>query len=127
MESPTPVKYKRGQNPISQKNLKPFPPGVNGNPHPGHSLTLALKDALHKSPELRKQLIESLIKGAILREPTPFRELWDRHEGKLQDTKAEITIDNRQLIIIVQDQETKELLERVAERTRVIDAIERQG
>jgi len=87
---PTPKKFKWGEHPNSRKNLKPFPPGTNGNPHPGCSLTLLLKDALVK--ELQKpsdkapahaHLIYSTLKGALKREAVPFKEVWDRVEGKV--------------------------------------------
>lgn len=87
--SPTKVKYRRGENPNSRKNLIPFKPGQNGDTSGnGVSLTQELKIRLRKSPELRAQIIDAIINGAILREPTPFKELWDRHDGKLTDKVA---------------------------------------
>jgi len=81
------VKYARGKHPNTLRNLKSYPPGVNGNPKPGNSLTAMLKNALQdRSKEgklLAIKLIESTIEGAIKREPTPFKELWDRVEGKV--------------------------------------------
>lgn len=75
-------------HPNSLKNLIPYKPGQNGNPKPGNSLTAQLKNALVDNPELAKQFIASTIQGAIKREPTPFRELWDRVDGKLVDKTA---------------------------------------
>ena len=73
----------RGLHPNSQKNLKPFEIGhpLIGNTD-GFSLRAELKHALVK--EKRMAIVNSTIEGAILREPTPFKELWDRVDGKLQ-------------------------------------------
>ena len=90
---------KRGLNQNSLKNLKPYPKGVNGqiaSGHtPGYSLTSRLKDALDKPLEapaedasVKDLIVHSTIQGAILREPTPFKEVWDRTEGKVTDTHA---------------------------------------
>jgi len=54
----------------------------NQNPD-GYSLAAALKTRLRRSPELREQIIDSTIQGTLEREPTPFKELWDRVDGKL--------------------------------------------
>ncbi len=90
--SPAQVKYEHGHHPNSRKNLKPFKPGSNGDkPGNGYSLTAALKDTLRKSPKLREKLITSTIEGAILREPAPFHEVWDRVDGRIADDKANIT------------------------------------
>ena len=58
-----------------------FQPGKSGN-NKGYSLTSELKDALDK--ETRAEIIKSTIEGAIKREVTPFKEVWDRVEGKVQ-------------------------------------------
>lgn len=73
----------RGKNPKSLANLIPYKPGQNGNPKPGNSLLAVLKNALTK--EKRLEIINSTIEGAILREPAPFHEVWDRVEGKVPD------------------------------------------
>ena len=73
-------------HPNSLKALIPtqYPPGVSGNNGGnGYSLTSELKHALNKKRRLA--IVNSTIEGAILREPTPFKEVWDRVEGKLQD------------------------------------------
>ena len=84
------TKYPHGQHPNSRKNLVPYPKGVSGNAGSGngYSLTAALKTKLRKEPNLREQIVNSTIQGAILREPTPFREVWDRVDGKVADRHA---------------------------------------
>mgnify|MGYP001577377962 FL=1 len=77
-------------HPNSRKNLIPtqFPKGVSGNlgSGNGYSLTAELKHALNK--QKRMEFVNSTIEGAMLREPTPFRELWDRVEGKVPEKHA---------------------------------------
>jgi len=90
------VKYKRGENPNSRKNLQPFPKGSKGGLNrQGYSLTSALKDNLNKplkQPDLdapvRDHIVYATLQGALKREPTPFREVWDRSDGKLIDKQA---------------------------------------
>ncbi len=119
---PGSVKYEHGRHPNSLANLKPFPPGTNGNPRPGYSLTSRLKDSLNKP--LRKptddapvgdHIVYETIRGALEHEVTPLREVWDRNDGPSQ-SQAPIAIDNRQVKIYVIDGEAKELLERIGER-----------
>ena len=88
-----PTKIKRKMHPNSLANLKPpWKPGENG-----HGRVYPLKERLYHA--LDKPLIEpkpdacagerivySTLKGAIELVPTPFREVWDRVEGRLQDT-----------------------------------------
>lgn len=78
-------KYPPGKHPNSRKNLITYPKGVSGNQGSGkgYSLTSELKHALNK--ETRTALIQSTIEGAIKREVTPFKEVWDRVEGKVID------------------------------------------
>ena len=85
------MKYKRGQNPNSQMNLRPGNPPVDckGN---GYSLTSALKHELAKDYK-RTELVRSTIEGAIKREPTPFKEVWDRVEGKVPDKLLVAEVD----------------------------------
>ncbi len=94
-DSPSSRKYKRGENPKSLANLIPhqFPPGTNGNPHPGYPLAERLQDSLRKplqkpAPDAPagEHIVYSTLVGAKLREPTPFKEVWDRTEGKVIDT-----------------------------------------
>lgn len=96
------VKYKPGKNPNSKKNLKPFHKGENGDhSHNGYTLTSALKDALlSKDKKKRDELILSTIEGAILREPTPFKEVWDRVEGKLQGDQAVINFNEIKIVVV---------------------------
>ena len=115
-----PVKYKPGQHPNSRSNLKPFPKGYNGN-RQGYSLTSRLKDSLNKPLKKPKEdapvgehIIYSTLEGALLREATPFKETWDRAEGRLQDIPPTNFQDNRSVTIIVQGEKTKELIEGIA-------------
>lgn len=85
---------KRGLHPNSLKNLKPGDNGLNHNLD-GYSLKSALKHSLNeplKKPDkdapARDLVVYSTIEGAILREPTPFKEVWDRVEGKVPDKHA---------------------------------------
>ncbi len=91
------MKYPPGKHPNSRKNLKPYPPGVNGNPKPGNSLKAVLLNALLeplKKPAedapARDHVVYATLKGAISCEPTSahLKEVWDRVEGKLQDKEA---------------------------------------
>ena len=119
----------RGQHPNSRANLITYPKGVSGNEGSGngYSLTAELKHALNK--EKRKEIVDATIKGAIALERTPFKELWDRVEGKQQDTEPPAQIPTTINIIVV-DGETKGLIQQVKERTgkfiegEVIDATE---
>ena len=96
------ISLKRGKDgrimhPNSLANLPPtqWPKGVSGNNGGnGYSLKAELKHAL-RDKEKRKELIDSTIAGAILREPTPFKEVWDRVEGKLTDNLPLAGQDNR--------------------------------
>ena len=109
------VKYKPGQHPNSKKNLVPFPKGHPATNIRGYSLTAALRDTL-RDKKLRRKLIESTLEGALKREPTPFREVWDRVDGRLQDNPPQVqgvTVVN----ILVTGEHMKELLAKVAERT----------
>ena len=79
--SPKQAKTKHRMHPNSLKNLTPFKPGENGDkPGQGYSLRAELKHALKLR---RKELVDSTIEGAIKREPTPFKEVWDRVDGKV--------------------------------------------
>ena len=85
-------------HPNSLKALIPtqYPPGTNGNNGGnGYSLKAELKHALNK--EKRLELVNSTIEGAILREPTPFKEVWDRVDGKVLGDQPTGTQDNRVL------------------------------
>ena len=89
-----PAKYSWGMHPNSRKNLKMFPKGYNGN-HQGSSLLSQLKTSLDKplkkpsdDASVRDHLVYSTLAGAIKREPTPFKEVWDRVEGKVEGQDA---------------------------------------
>lgn len=92
----SPVVQKRGKpiHPNSLANLKPnlpWQPGESGNKQ-GYSLKSRLDDAMQK-PLVRPSedatvgelIVHSTLEGAIKREPTPFKEVWDRTEGKVPD------------------------------------------
>lgn len=83
-------KYPLGKHSNSLKNLKPYPKGVSGNAGSGngYSLTAELKHALNK--EIREKLVQSTIAGAIKREPTPSKEVWDRVDGKVKGDEPPI-------------------------------------
>jgi len=107
------TKYARGLHPNSRKNLR------NGNfddfnrDYSGFKLTKALKLALMAGGKQKAQeLIKSTIEGALLREPTPFKEVWDRVEGRIQDDKPQYN-DNRQYNIIIQGEENKAKLQQL--------------
>ena len=81
---------RRGQNPNSLKNLNPFPPGTNGY-NPG---TMSLRERIQHRLQLpvgdkpapltqADELAQSMIDGAILREPTPLTQVCDRVDGKV--------------------------------------------
>ena len=92
-------KYGWGQHPNSRKNLKIG--GIEGNGNlAGSNLVSLLKYSLNKPLVTPKQdalarelLVHSTIEGAILREPTPFKEVWERCEGKVsQPVSGDITL-----------------------------------
>jgi hypothetical protein len=100
------VKYKRGKHPNSLKNLRPsWKPGQTGNPR-GYSLTSRLRDALEKPLEkppedaaVADQLVHNTLKGALDLVPTPFKEVWDRTEGKVPDkVNVDVTEGLKELI-----------------------------
>lgn len=101
--------------PNSLKNLIPLTKGHNnhGN-HEGYSLRAELKHALVK--EKRLLIVNSTIEGAILREPTPFKELWDRVDGRMpQPVSGEVDVTHT-INIIVSSEKARELTENVAKR-----------
>ena len=113
------LKYKRGENPNSRKNLKSGYHG-QGNGQNGYSLTSELKHML-QDKELRQKLVESTIRGAIKREVTPFKEVWDRVEGKVSGDQPPVQNDNRVLNIIVLDRHTAELISQMGERAKRLE------
>jgi len=81
----------------SLANLKPYKPGQNGNPKPGNSLKAVLLNAL--THEKRVELVNATIDGAIGLVPVAFHEVWDRVEGKLQDTPP--PVNNIQVVFAI--------------------------
>lgn len=86
-------RYKRGQNPNSLKNLKPFQNGKSGNPNgrppKDVSLTSLLKEEIDKVCPSDKQgrtwrqlLVLAWLTGAM-KNPVLLKELLDRLEGKV--------------------------------------------
>ena len=87
---------KRGTIPKSLANLAPpYLPGTNG-----HGRVYPLKERLQhaldhplKVPKADapagEQLVYATLKGAIELVPTPFRETWDRVEGKIREPEPE--------------------------------------
>lgn len=82
---------KKQIHPNSLANLKPYKPGTNG-----HGRVYPLKERLAHAldhplrvPDLDapagEQIVYSTLQGAMLREPAPFHEVWDRVEGKISD------------------------------------------
>ena len=111
----TNLKVQRGRHPNSLANLKSGWHGQDLSMN-GVSLTQELKAKLRKDPTLRKQIVESTLEGALKREPTPFREVWDRVDGRLQDNPPQVqgvTVIN----ILVRGEHMREMLAKVAERT----------
>ncbi len=93
------VTAKRKMHPNSLANLKPilWKPGESGNPK-GSSLTQRLQDAMEKplvepgaGAAAGDRLVHATLQGAIDLQPTPFRETWDRTEGKVIEKHALIT------------------------------------
>lgn len=119
------VRYPPGRHPNSLKNLKPFPPGTNGytiHQNKGMSLTARLRHLLDEeeadlaSKVTRAQrLAYSTIEGAILREPVPFREVWDRVEGKVADRHEMNIIEKVMNIVFVLPSGTKVTPKELAE------------
>jgi len=106
-----------------QANLIPYPPGKNG--HTGYNLTERLRHALDKplkepgeNGPVGERLVYSSLVGALKREPTPFKEVWDRAEGRV-GTDDTAYHDNRVINIIVSSDRTKELTEMVGQRLMV--------
>ena len=116
-EASKPVKYPPGQHPNSLKNLKPYKPGENGHGRV-YPLKLRLQHALDKpivkpreDAPAGEHIVYATLQGALKREPTPFKEVWDRIEGKLQDTTVKLEDHRQQINIIVSDERAKQLIE----------------
>ncbi len=84
----------RVMTPQELANLKPYKPGTNGHGRV-YPLKLRLQHALdHPLTEPKKDapagelLVYATLKGAIDLVTTPFKETWDRVEGRVIDTHA---------------------------------------
>ena len=121
--STQPLKYTRGRNPNSIKNLRPGNPPVDIGKN-GYSLTSALKDKLGKPLQeppvdapVRDHIAYKTLKGATELVPVAFRETWDRSDGKLADEKPQFT-DNSTYNIIVTGDEVKSRFKQLLSGTR---------
>ena len=117
---------KKRLHPNSLANLIPYKPGENG-----HGRVYPLKERLRHALDhpLKKpkdddcagdHLVYATLKGAIDLIPTPFKETWERTEGKTPDSQPAIAIDNRQVNIYVLNEHTRDLLLKAKERTRTL-------
>ncbi len=77
----------------SLANLIPYKPGQNGH-QGGYNLTERLRHSLDhpltepdENSPAGERLVYATLKGALDLVPTPFREAWDRAEGKVTDVK----------------------------------------
>jgi hypothetical protein len=122
--------YKRGKHPNSLKNLEKgqFKKGEVSNPRGRPPKELCITSILRQqlgepcpyAPG--KTWAEWLARRALElagENPTYYRELLDRVEGKVAPN-APMQLGSRIINIIVQDKETKELMERAGERTRLL-------
>ena len=93
------VKYKRGQNPNSRKNLVPFKQGENGvRPGQGYSVTSEVKQLLRK--ELTRQKIaQAMIDESSNGNVPMIKELLDRTEGKVPGDQPPATNVNVVFVI----------------------------
>ena len=89
-----PVRKKRVMHPNSLANLKPYAPGTNGH-QGGYSLLARLKHTMEKplvkpsdKAPVGEHIVYETLQGALAHEPTPFKEVWDRLEGKLTQDVA---------------------------------------
>ena len=79
----------------SLANLIPYKKGENGHQFGGYNLKERLMHQLYKDRAAKADaFVQSTIEGAILREPTPFKEVWDRVAGKVPD-KHDIEVTER--------------------------------
>lgn len=83
---------KRGKHPNSLKNLKPYIPGVSGNPtgKPGYDIAAALARAVIEGAQ--EDAYRGLAKALAQGNGYVFKELADRGYGKLKE-KHEHTLD----------------------------------
>ena len=118
----------RGKHPNSRKNLIPFHPGHQHNPHPGYPLKEKLQDMLRKPLKEPKddapagdQLVYSTLKGAIDLVPVAFNQTWDRVEGKVPGDQPVANQDNRVVNIYVTSNKVKELMNKVTDRLKLTE------
>ena len=128
-----PVKYGRGQNPNSRKNLRPHSPGQNGavnNPN-GYSITARLKKLLEEESDLippdanpkdtnyRDQIARTMVTKSAKGDVAMVKELLDRVEGKVPgDVPQGIQVD-KAIIFILND---KSLIDGIGKRLGGDDA-----
>lgn len=97
----------RTMSPASLANLKPpYKPGENGHGRV-YPLKERLAHALDKPlrvPDLDAcagdQIVYSTLQGAMLREPAPFREVWDRIEGKVPGDGVQVNFNTIEILIV---------------------------
>ena len=67
-----------------------------------------------------ESLVYSTIAGALLREPAPFHEVWDRGEGKVKESTPSVLPGGQVLNIIVVGggQNLQDIIQQVKERTK---------
>lgn len=112
--SPSSTKYPWGHHPNSLKNLIPFKPGQNGNPHPNYPLKERLQDALRrplKKPDDNapsgEHVVYTTITGALAGLAHASNQVWDRCEGKV--TQPIAGADGKLLVIKVVYEERRRL------------------
>ena len=128
--SEKPLKYARGMNPNSRKNLNPGFHG-QGNGQNGYSLTSRLKNSLTKplvkpadDAPAGDHLVYATLKAAIETKAVPFMETWNRAEGKLKEPDKPQYNDNRQYNFVVLGDENKQKLQQLlsGEKPKTIEA-----
>lgn len=122
--------YKRGEHPNSLKNLEigRFQKGKvsnpRGRPRKEICVTTILREQLGQpcSKDPSKTWAQWLALRALElagENPSYYKELLDRVEGKVEPHTPEQPV-TKGLLVIVQDEYTKELVERAGERTRCL-------
>ena len=107
-----PERYTRGKHPNSIKNLHPYKPGENGHGRV-YPLKLRLAHALDKpliEPKADAcagdRLVYSTLIGALEREPTPFKEVWERIEGKVtQPVSGDFGITIKEVVMVREEKQ----------------------
>ncbi|MFP3897914.1 MAG: DUF5681 domain-containing protein [Dehalococcoidia bacterium] len=119
------MEHKRGQHPNSLANLRKFKPGQSGNPRGRPRKELCITSILQKKlgQTCDKDPTRTWAEWLALRalelageNPAYYRELLERTEGKAGPRPPEDSRRNVNIYVI--DEETKELMARVGDRTR---------